>query len=343
MEIIKFRSQFVIAFEQAKGSLHRAQNALARLKRIAANKARGFGYALRAKATVRLHRAQNASARLERIAANKARGLGYALRAKATVRLHRAQNALARLKRIAANKARGLIVANKARGLGYALRAKATVRLHRAQNASARLERIVANKARGLGEVLRAKVMDSGQWLGGVLDAIVVLSDKTRKFIPRFPVSSKQLTVTLRRIKNRFAGVRRSIAERPRRLQETLHAREIVLPKLLESSSDAIVVMSKELRFVGANAKALDMFGISEKNMTMFSMDAFLRGRILPYDENGAPFTSQRECHGNCKIQRLDGTLRVVEFIFVANYIPLLHVCRFRNDRKWQSEKRFPA
>jgi PAS domain-containing protein len=314
--------------------VHRAQNALARLKRIVANKARGLGYALRAKARIRVHQAQNALARPKRIVANRARGLGYALRAKAKVRVHQAQNALARLKRI---------VANKARGLGYALRAKTKVRVHQAQNALARLKGIVADKARVLGDVLRAKVIDSGQWLAGVLDALVVMKDKTRRFTSRFLVASAQLTAPLRRIKNRFAGVSWSIAERARRLQETLHAREKVLPKLLESSNDAMVVMNKELRFVGANAKALDVFGISEKNMTMFSMDAFLRGQILPYDENGSPFTSHKEWHGECKIQRLDGSLRVAEFIFVANYVPLFHVCMFRNYRKWQRGKRFAA
>jgi PAS domain-containing protein len=325
MEIIKFRSQLFIAFEQAKVRLYRAQNALPRLKRVVANRARGLGYVLRAKAKVRLYRAQNALPRLKRIVANRARGLGYAVRAKAKVRLYRAQNALPRLKRV---------VANRARGLGYAVRAKAKVRLYQAQDALA----ILADKARGLGDVLRAKVIDSGQWLGGVLDAIVVMMDKTRKFTSRLLVASEQLTV-----KNRFAVVRRNLAEKPRRLQETLHARENVLPKLLEDSNDAMVVMNKELRFVGANAKALDVFGISGKNMTMFSMDAFLRGQILPFDENGTLFTSQKEWHGECRIQRLDGSVRVAEFIFVANYVPLLHVCTFRNYRKWQREKRFAA
>jgi PAS domain-containing protein len=433
MEIMKFRLQLFIAFEQAEVRVHRAQNVLARWKRIVANKARGLGYALRAKTKVRLHQTRIALARQKRIVANKARGLGYMLRAKTKVRLHQAQNVLARWKRSFANKARGLSYAlraktrvrlhraqnvlarrrrsfaNKARGLGYALRAKTKVRLHRAQNVLARRSRSFANKARGLsyalraktkirlhqaqnelarskrivaneaqglsyalraktkvclhraqntlssmertfadkarelGDVLHAEAIASGEWLRGVLDAIVVMQDKTRKSASRFLVGSEQLAAPLRRIKNRFAGVKRSIAERPGKLEETLHSSDDVLPRLLESASDAMVVMNKELRFIGANAKALDVFGISEKNMKMFSMDAFLRSQILPYDENCGPSTSQKEWHGECKIQRLDGSLRVVDFIFVPNYVPLLHVCVFRNDRKWQSEKRFAA
>ena len=400
MDTIRFRSQLSIAFKQALVRLHRAQNVLARPKRIFANKARALWYAFHAKARVRLHRAQNVLASPKRIFANKARALGYALytrakvrlrraqnamlrpkrffinkaralgyvlHAKARVRLHRAQRVLATPKRIFANKARSLgyalraktmvrlhraqkvlarperIFANKARPLGYALRAKTKVRLYRAQNTLASLKGIVADKARGLGDVLRAKVIDLEQWLGDVLDAIVVLKDNTHEFASRLLGGLEQLTAPLRRTKNSFAGVRRRIAEGPQRLQKTILASENALPNLLKSSSDAMVVVNQELRFVGANAKALDVFGISEKNMTMFSMDAFLRSQILPYEENGAPLTAQKEWHGVCKIQRLDGSLRVVDFIFVANYVPLLHVCLFRNDRKWQREKRFAA
>jgi PAS domain-containing protein len=307
---------------------------LVRPKRIFANKARALGYALRARTKVRLHRAQSVLVRPKRIFANKARALGYALRAKTKVRLHRAQHALARTRRT---------FANKARALAYTLQAKTKVRLHQAQYELASLNRILVGRARLLGDVLRAKVIDSGRWLEGVLDAISVMKDKTRKLTSRFLVASEQLTAPLRRIKNEFAGLKRSIAEEPQRLKKTFHGNENVLPNLLKSSSDAMVVMNKELRFVGANAKALDVFGISEKNMTMFSMEAFLRSQILPNEDTDAPLTSHKEWHGECKIQRLDGSLRVVDFIFVANYFPLLHVCMFRNDRKWQREKRFAA
>jgi hypothetical protein len=73
-------------------------------------------------------------------------------------------------------------------------------------------------------------------------------------------------------------------------------------------------------------------------------MDAFLpRGQILPFDENGAPLISQKEWHGECRIRRLDGSSRIAEFIFLANYVPFLHLCMFRSDRKWQPEKRIAA
>jgi len=220
----------------------------------------------------------------------------------------------------------------------------ATVHLHQGQNALAKLRRSVTNKPCRLRAVLRSQASDLRRWFGGVLDAIVVLNDKTRKFMSRFLAASEQLTVPLRQIGSTFAGVRRSIAEKPRILQETLRARENDLSKLLESSLDAIVVMNMELRFVAANPKALDVFGISEKNMGMFSMEAFLpRGQILCVDENRTPLISRKEWNDQCTVRRLDGSLRVAEFISLTNYVPFRHLSMFRSDRKWERAKRFAA
>lgn len=170
------------------------------------------------------------------------------------------------------------------------------------------------------------------------------MHNKTKKLRSQLLVALEQATVYLRNITNTLARARTSIVEKARKLQEAGRERENDLPKLLASSCDAIVVMNMELRFVAANGKALDVFGISEKNLTMFSMDAFLpRGQILCFDKNGEPFISRKEWHGECQIRRLDGSLRVAEFIFVANYVPFRHLCMFRNDRKWQHAKRLVA
>jgi PAS domain-containing protein len=176
------------------------------------------------------------------------------------------------------------------------------------------------------------------------LDALTFANNKANKFITDFRAALKQAMVHLRGVTNTLAGMRASAVEKRRKLQAAIRERENDLPRLLEASLDAMVVMNTELRFVAANPKALDVFGISETNMPMFSMDAFLpRGQILCFDENGAPLIRQKEWHGECKIRRLDGSLRVAEFIFVANYVPFLHLCMFRNDRKWQREKQFAA
>jgi len=113
---------------------------------------------------------------------------------------------------------------------------------------------------------------------------------------------------------------------------------------LLSSSQDAVVVTSVDHRFVAANPRALSLFGISERNMKMFTIDAFLSRRQIPlFDEIGASFTSGKERCGECEIRRLDGSSGVAEYIFVANYVPFLHVCRFHNYRKWTLRRRFAA
>jgi hypothetical protein len=64
--------------------------------------------------------------------------------------------------------------------------------------------------------------------------------------------------------------------------------------------------------------------------MTMFILDVFLSGGQIPrFVENGAPLLNRKERHGECEIRRLDGSLRVAEYVFVANYVPFLHVFRF--------------
>jgi len=104
------------------------------------------------------------------------------------------------------------------------------------------------------------------------------------------------------------------------------------LRKLLASSLDAIVVTNVDRRFVAANPKALDLFGVSEANMKKFTIDAFLsHGQTLSFAGRGSPFIRREKRDGECKIRRLDGSLRAAEYIFVANFVPNRHLCRFRN------------
>ena len=90
-------------------------------------------------------------------------------------------------------------------------------------------------------------------------------------------------------------------------------------------------------RLVAANPKALDLFGVSETNLKKFTIDAFLSGNeILYFNGNGSPFKGRVEKHGECKIRRLDGSSRVAEYVFVANFAPYQHLCRFCNVRTAQ-------
>jgi PAS domain-containing protein len=215
-------------------------------------------------------------------------------------------------------------------------------RVGHAQNVFAKVRASVAYGSQRLREAIRATGNDLRNWLESILEAIVVFS-RTISALSSQPFV--MLSVHLRAVQNTFGRLRTSVADKPRRLQEAIRARESDLPRLLESSLDAIVVVNRDLRFVAANAKALDVFGISEKNMKMFAMDAFLpRGQIVPgFDDKSAPLITRKEWHGECQIRRLDGSLRVAEFIFVANYLPFLHLCMFRNDRKWQRATQLAA
>ena len=209
----------------------------------------------------------------------------------------------------------------------FAAFGQTTVYLQRTQNTLLRLARSIAEKRWRLQEALRASS----------LDAIVVTNGKITKFRSQLFAALRQMTVYLQRTQNTLLRLAGSIAEKRRRLQEALRAREDDLRELLASSLDAIVVTNGDRRFVAANPKALDLFGISEANMRKFTIDAFVPcGQILDFDA-GPPFIGQEERSGNCRIRRLDGSLRVAEYIFVANFVPLRHLCRFLNIKTLRS------
>jgi PAS domain S-box-containing protein len=145
-------------------------------------------------------------------------------------------------------------------------------------------------------------------------------------------IALEQMTAYLHRAQSTLTGLGRSFAEKPQRIQEELRERENALRKLLASSPDAIVVTNRDHRFIAANPNALDLFGISQANMKKFTIDAFLAdGQILDFDAGGAPFIRRRERHGKCEIRRMDGSTRVAEYSFVANIVPLRHLCRFHD------------
>ncbi len=152
------------------------------------------------------------------------------------------------------------------------------------------------------------------------------------KYTSQVSAALEHMTAFLRQEQTKLMKLGRTVAEKPRRLREALRARENDLRNLLASSLDPIVVTDVGCRFVAANQKALELFGVSETNMRMFNTDAFIPiGQMANFDGSGAPFIGRTERHGQCDIKRLDGSLRVAEYIFVANFVPHLHLCRFVN------------
>jgi len=221
---------------------------------------------------------------------------------------------------------------------------QATVHLQRIQNTLTRLGKSTAEKLRKLQEAIRVRENGLLKLLANSLHAIVVFSGKTTKFRSELFVALGQVSVHVQRAQNTLTSLGRSVAQEPRRLQEAIRVRENGLRKLLASSLDAVVVTNGDRRLVAANPKALDLLGISEANLRQFTIDAFLpHGQILDFDGTGPPFLRGEERRGKCKIRRLDGSLRVAEYIFVANFVPLRHLSRFRDVTPEKAHVKFIA
>jgi PAS domain S-box-containing protein len=219
-----------------------------------------------------------------------------------------------------------------------------TVYLQGAQNTLTRLGRTVADKSRVLREALRERENSLQKLLANSLDALVVAKGKIAELRSRLFTVFRKAAARLQGAQNTLARLGRSVADKPRGLRAALRERENSLQKLLANSLDAIVVTNHHHRFVAANPRALDLFGISESNMGQFTIDAFLAyDQIRDFNGNGPPLISRKEGHGKCKIRRLDGNIRVAEYVFVANFIPLRHLSTFRDITRQKAQVTFAA
>jgi PAS domain-containing protein len=115
------------------------------------------------------------------------------------------------------------------------------------------------------------------------------------------------------------------------RLQEGLREREKYLSRLLADSSEPMVVMDDAHRLLAANPAALVLFGISETNLSKFTIDAFVRNdQVHCFESDGRPF-KRVERSGRCQIRPLKGKPKVVEFSFQANVLLGRHLSTFRD------------
>ena len=205
---------------------------------------------------------------------------------------------------------------------------KVTVHLQGAQKTIAGLCRGAADK---LQEARRTRENDLRQLLANSLDAIVVANGKITRFKSHTFTALNKVTAHLQRAQKTLTRLGRNVVDKPRRLQEARRTREHDLRKLLANSLDAIVVTDGDHRLVYANPKALDLFGVSELNMRKFTIDTFLSHcQILELRRKW--FAIRRdERYGKCKISRLDGSLRVAEYIFVADFISRQDLYKFEH------------
>ena len=219
-----------------------------------------------------------------------------------------------------------------------------TVHLRQALNTLTERGKNVLEVTRRLQEARRTRVNDLRELLANSLDAIVVTNGKITKFSSQLSIASKEVTVHLRQALNTLTERGKNVLEVTRRLQEARRTRVNNLRELLANSLDAIVVTNGDHRLVSANPKALHLFGVSEKNIRQFTIDAFLLENEIPYfNGNGLPFISREENQGECKIKRLNGSLRLADYVCVANFVPFRHLFIFRNDREWAPRKRAAA
>jgi len=155
------------------------------------------------------------------------------------------------------------------------------------------------------------------------------------------------LFVSLGNMELHFRHARDALLEFPlmvmrerRMLREAILKRRNRLQTLLTDSSDAIVVMNDDRCLLAANPLAVALFGVSEKNISKFSIDAFLPvSQISNFKRRGVPFLRGKELRGKCEIRRLDGCLRVAEFSFQPNFVPGRHLSRFRDITRTQERK----
>lgn len=244
----------------------------------------------------------------------------------ATVLLRQAQNTLTRL---------GRCVADKSRQLQEALRPTRNYLwqlFRRGHNTLTIVRRSAVDTLRSLQEAIRARQKDVLELQATSLRTIERAKDRIIKFRSHLFAGLEQLSIHLQRGQDTLKRLGRNFADQPRRLQKKLQSRENELRELLVSSPDAIVVTNAGRSLVAANSKALDLLGVTRTNMRQFTIDAFLsHSQIQGFDGKRLPFARQETSCGKCEIRRLDGSLRVAEYGFVANFTPFRHLCRFRN------------
>ena len=243
----------------------------------------------------------------------------------ATVLLRRVQSTLTRLGRNVAGKCQKLPEAIRPTG-NYLWQS-----FRRRQNALT-IVGGCTDTLRRLQEATRAWKEDVRKLQADSLSTIEMTKDKIIKFRSQLFVALAQLTLRLKRGRYTLARLRRRVADKPRRLQKVLQSRNDEFRGLLASCVDAIVVTNSDRSLVAANSKALDLLGVTQTNMKQFTIDVFLsHSQIQQFDGQRLLFTRRRTRRGKCEIRRLDGSLRVVEYSFVANFTPFRNLCRFRN------------
>lgn len=358
MEISKFKSQLFVAFEQGTAPRRRVQTGLVKLRRIILGTLQSLQSALRYVENGLWNAAGNSRGaivaterEIRRFGSQLSNGFGQR-----TIRLGRARITLASLARTGAygsqrlrealrlsenllrkalGDSRGAIVAMSHGSRKFKRRLSnvsehGMEHLRRAENMFSRMRKSTAEKLQNLPEVFRPVGNGLLKAARNSHSGIVLVNRSIGKSRAKLSGAFEQEVASLRRAQSTLRGLVNRVIEKPRTVRQELHEKENELRDLLASSLDAIVVTNDKRRFVAANRKALELFGVSEKNLGSFTIDVFfLNGPKLGFGGRALPFAGRQERHSRCKIRRLDGSLRFAECAFVANFVPFRHLCRF--------------
>ena len=351
MEIRKLRSQLPIVLERVSAHLQGAWSTLARLGRGAFEKLQE-GYCAEKNVLHKLQRSIHDAVVVTNGKIEKFRSRLYIVLEWAAAHLQGAWSTLARLRRGASEKVQKGYCAGKnvlhklqrsihdavvvTNGKIEKFRSRLSIVLEWAaahlQGAWSTLARLGRGASEKLQEGYCAGKNVVYKLQGSIHDAVVVTDGKIEKFRSRLSIVLRQVTVHVQRVLSGPVILGRRVVDTPQRLREARLARQNDLRTLVATSSDPVIVTNSNRRLVAANSHGLDLFGVSELNMSQFTMGTFLSdGQILQFDRNRPSSKGPEETYAECKIRRLDGTSWVAECIFVANIVPHQNLYRFQH------------
>ena len=205
--------------------------------------------------------------------------------------------------------------------------------LRHAENVLDRLKRKVANWLRQVRQDFsndcRALRADSRR-------VRIVANETLVRWGSRVVEASRHATMRPRNAQNAVSGSESGMVFKPRGILRSQGTSENDVRNFLANSLDAVVLTDRHRRLVAANAKSLELFGISEFNMRNFTLDAFVAS-VEPPDLDWSHARSKgREVRLRCKIRRLDGGSLLADCQFVAGILPHRYLCKFLNVTQYK-------
>lgn len=117
------------------------------------------------------------------------------------------------------------------------------------------------------------------------------------------------------------------------RAKKVAREKEARLARHLSELTEAVVLLDDKHRLIKANQNALCLLGLSQRNISKFTLDTFLCSKVPGLPRMGRAQNRKSDRWRACEIRRLDGTSMVAEIMFQSNVGPGKHLSRIRNVR----------